>query len=246
MDQNRPEVAIEEVKNYLEGKMTAQETADFEDRMARDPAFAQEVQLNRELLESMNLHFKSKVKRQLQKEDNKVVGLQRKKWISNRVLAMAASLALIAVATYFLIFKGVDPAQLFDQYHTTYYNVVDGSVRSGTPESAQMAFRRYDQGDFQGAAQSFETLTDEHPDNLDYYLYQGLSYLEIGETERAVAALKKVLADQASSWAEPAEWYLGLTYLRSGNKKQAKQTFSQIVAEGNSYSERAEEILKKL
>jgi len=247
MDHNKPDIDIEEVRRYLNGNMTGDEQAQFKSRLENDPAFAEEVNLNRVLLESIDLHFKSKLKERLQKGDEVFrITPPTKKRTLKQVLAMAASLSLIAVASYFLFYKNADPQQLYDQYHTTYYNVVDGNVRSGETEAVSRAFELYDQGDFQAAAHSFERIIKQDKDNMDYIFYQGLSLLEMGNADTAIASFMKVVSATDDSWTEPAKWYLGLAYLRAGRSKKAGQVFEEIVGEGGSYSERAKEILKKL
>jgi len=248
MDQKWPEIPIEEVRRYLQGKMSKEEGVQFEQRMDNDPLFAEEVQLNRELLESMNYHFNSKLKQRLKGEDTKTVAFTERstKRNTNRIWMMAASLALIAVAGYLLFFSGPDSQQLFDQYHTTYYNVLEGSTRSGETANATEAFRQYDQEDFQAAAQSFTTLISEDSKNMDWLFYQGLSNLEIQESQAAIGAFEKVLEASTEDWVEPAQWYLGLAHLQAGNTKEAKETFSQIVSGGASYSDRAKELMGEL
>lgn len=248
MEENSPDIAIEEVRKYLQGSMTPEEVIQFEDRMDKDPAFAEEVQLNRELLESMSHHFKGKLKERLKHEDKKVVflGDKRGKPIWKRVLVMAASVALIAFASYFLFYGGPNNQELFDQYHTTYYNVVEGSTRSGDVPKATEAFKQYDQGDFKTAAESFGSLISQDPSNLDWIFYLGLANLEIQESDEGIDAFEKILEASTNEWLEPARWYLGLAYLQAGKIKNAKETFQQIASDGNSYSERAEKLLGKL
>ncbi|MGI9542038.1 MAG: tetratricopeptide repeat protein [Cyclobacteriaceae bacterium] len=248
MEENNPDIAIEEVRKYLQGKMTAEEVSQFENRIANDPSFAEEVQLNRELLESMNHHFRSKLKERLSHEDNKAIPLNDKPRKPNfrRVWVMAASVALIAVASYFLFSDDPDHEQLYNQYHITYYNVVQGSTRSGESDAAVQAFQYYDQGNFKEAADGFAALVLEEEKNFDWLFYQGLSNLEIQESEAAIDAFEKVLEASTNEWIEPAQWYLGLAYLQADNTKEAKLTFGRIVSGGKSYSDRAAELLGKL
>lgn len=229
--------------------MSAEEAAVFENNLATDPLFREEFDYNKDLLDSMRIHYKSALKHKLQKLEAVSVVPSQKKTSSRRIfkrVGMAASIALAITLGYVLLFNRTDPQAIFVQYYAPYYNVLDGTERSMEDERGDLAMRLYDQQRYEEAVKVFDTALTKNPDNINLQFYKALSLMSIGQADSAIVQLQQVLENTQDQWYEPARWYLGLAYLQSGQVNQAKGIFIAIKASDDSYSERAIEILEAL
>lgn len=90
-----------QIDRYINGEMSVSEVNDFEQRLRDNGALAEEVLLHRDVLTGINHYFNLDLKKKLQEEEarlsKKPVNLF--KWIS-----IAASIILVMVITYFLLF----------------------------------------------------------------------------------------------------------------------------------------------
>jgi tetratricopeptide (TPR) repeat protein len=239
---------IDETKRYLQGKMSAEEAAAFEKNLETDPQFREEFAFNKDLLESMRIHYKSVLKDKLQSleysaEDSQKKGGQRRFF---QITGMAAAIALVVAVGYGLFFTPSDPQGVFDQHFTPYYNVLGGTERSAGNVSGDLAMRLYEQQQYEEALVIFREAIRQHPDNTSLLFYKALSHLSVAQADSAIVDLNQVVNEPEGQLQEPARWYLGLAYLQKGDVRQAKEIFAIIKASADSYSERAGEILEAL
>jgi tetratricopeptide (TPR) repeat protein len=98
----------------------------------------------------------------------------------------------------------------------------------------------YKTGAYQAAISRWEKLLAQKPDNdtLNYFL--GSALLAIGDDELALSFLQKTLEMETGIFQKEASWYLGLSYLKSGNNAEAVKYLQ------NSGREEAAEIIEKL
>ena len=239
---------IDETKRYLQGKMSAEEAAAFEKNLKTDPQFREEFDFNKDLLESMRIHYKSVLKDKLVSLEKPAEGSQKKGGQRRffQITSIAAAVALMIALTYGLLFNPVDPQAIFDQYYSPYYNVLDGTERSAGNVSGDLAMRLYEQQQYEEALLVFREAIRQNPDNTSLSFYKALSHLSVEQADSAIVDLNQVVNEPEDQLQEPARWYLGLAYLQRGDVGQAKEIFTTIEAADDSYSERASEILKAL
>lgn len=228
--------------------MSAEEAAAFENNLETDPQFREEFDFNKDLLESMRIHYKSVLKDKLQSleepaEDSQKKGNQRRFF---QITGIAAAIALLLAVGYGLFFTPSDPQGIFEQHFTPYYNVLNGTERSAGNVSGDLAMRLYEQQQYEEALVVFREAIRQHPDNTGLLFYKALSHLSVTQSDSAIAALNQVVNEPEGQLQEPARWYLGLAYLQKGDVGQATEMFTTIKASGDSYSERASEILEAL
>lgn len=59
-----------------------------------------------------------------------------------------------------------------------------------------MGKQAYEAGDYLKAAEYFDRALEENPDQAEYYLYRGFTYLELKDYDKAQATFKKVILDK--------------------------------------------------
>ena len=162
-------------------------------------------------------------------EKNRTGGKRKFIWLS-----IAASIAVLLTST-FLIFKDGSTSDLYAAYidKEELPSMITRSNGEGVLEKAQLL---YEEGNYKKAIEGFENYQAQK-DSLNplSYIYLGISYLEEAEYRRAKAQFMR-LSESNTLQSEKADWYLLLTYLKQGNKKEAKQTLNKILQSERSYN----------
>ena len=249
MDSNQPvENRWNQIDRYVNGEMVDDERTLFEERMREHAELAQQVHLHRDILVGMEYYFMQQLKAQLALADQ-----EKKKFNVRLALQIAAGVLLVAGlagAAYYYLLRPADPQQVFMAYFDTYPNTSASTERSeaspNIPEEEAMQY--YGTGNFSQAASAFTKLlaSDSVQDRTALIFYRGISHLGAGSTEEAVADLRTVTQNADSLLAEPASWYLGLSYLRAGQIAAAKKVFAQLRDAGGDYAEQAAKLLDDL
>jgi len=73
-----------------------------------------------------------------------------------------------------------------------------------------------------------------------------MSLQETGKFKKAIASYQTVVKDKDNLFVEQAEWYIGLCYLQTENRKKAFKQFEQIANSQSYYSEKATAVLRKI
>ena len=239
---------IDQLKDYLQGRLDSEESAAFEERMEQDRAFRKEVNIHKAILAGMDQHFDKRLKDLLVRQDQASSGiLHRGSWV--QWTAIAASL-LLAISVAFLLFRSreANHQEIFEQYYRPYQNIIsetDRGERDTLIDDYKEAFRKYEAQDYREAVNALNRLRTQDPEDSAVNFYLGLSLLAINKNQEAIRLLE-VLAKEDHPLNEPASWYLGLTYLKAGEKAKAKAVFVRIKTDGSSYTNRAEKILDEL
>lgn len=163
-----------------------------------------------------------------------------------RILAIAASVLLLAQAAYLLIDKGrsTDTEELLAAYLVPYEDLI--STRSSDdPTLGGKAMVLYNQGKYAQAATAFEkALQNPEADDL-LKLYAGISYL-LSDDDRLAGELLNEISKSDGALKGIADWYLGLMYLKSDQISLAKEQFEKVVELDGEFSEEAEDVLNEI
>ncbi len=76
--------------------------------------------------------------------------------------------------------------------------------------------------------------------------YLGVSYFLIDNPHFALIRLEKYIQTNQAMYREPSFWYMGLSYLKLGNKSAAKQSFEKVLPSKGEFEKQAMEMLKSL
>ncbi len=156
-----------------------------------------------------------------------------------RLLAIAASLALVAVAIWFFAVPGSPAYQDYNR-HAPLALVERGATEQSASE-AETAFNRQD---YAAAAAALDRVLAGQPDNLTARLYKGICLLELDRTVEARAAFQP-LAEGNSALQPEATWYTALSYLKDKNHPACATELQKIPAGDPRYAP-AQELLKVL
>lgn len=231
------------IERYLNGELSNEELLAFEQQLKVDKTLQQHLKILTDLKEGIVQAGRNDLASEIRQWEKNETPITRTIpiWKQSWTISIAAIL-LIGVTAILLWPQSENTSNLFDQYFEPYPNVVMPTVRGveiNDTTTIQKAYRAYDQEDYAGAVQFFETLETKDEGTL---LYLGNSYLMLNETKKAISVLEK-LVNKQSQFEEEAKWYLGLSYLKNGDNAMVKNTFDGIKSEH--YQIKIKEILKQ-
>ncbi|PVW16277.1 tetratricopeptide repeat protein [Marixanthomonas spongiae] len=163
------------------------------------------------------------------------------------VYAAAAVVVLIAIGS--LLYEEPPTTQtLYADYFEPYPNVVHLSSRSQLAEEdvAAGAFELYETGQYTKAATAFKALYQAT--SKDYLVfYQGVSLLASNQTHEGIEVLESYPWEVTQSdFAAPANWYLGLAYIKLENLAQATHYLNKVTQAKSPLSQTARNLLEQL
>ncbi len=248
----------QKIESYLnqEGDEAAQKS--FEDQLAQDESLRKEVELHREVQETIKgkeLHdFRSALKtidqnwdaenHQQEKKSHqggggKVVGLYR--WLA----VAAAAIAFFLVYT-FLLPTNNQPTDLFAANFQPYPMLLNERSGEAQEETAQLsaAIQAYAANDYAAAIPAFEGLTAV-TNSSAYQFYLALSYLGNQQAQQAIPLLETIHQDSNNTFSEQSSWYLALSFLQTNEQEKAKAILATIPPKAYQY-EAAQKLLEQL
>jgi tetratricopeptide (TPR) repeat protein len=167
-------------------------------------------------------------------------------------LAAAASVALLAVASWWLFLKPkptepMNTVALADNYIKNDAAPVWNTTMDKTTVEQREAKAKetYQNGQFTEAVSLFEALP---PTKKEHFFYLGIAALKQQKPD-ATKAIDNLLKTRsvANGWQEDVtNWYLALAYLQLGKKEEARKELNNIVKIGRDNVSRAEGLLKKM
>ena len=108
------------------------------------------------------------------------------------------------------------------------------------------ALMHYENKEYKQAVVFFEQLLEKDPSEMATRLYSGISYFEIREYQKAGNSFARIIEHNDNLYIEQAEWYMGFCLIMKDEKEKAIRQFEKIVKDGGYYSEKANQIVKKL
>jgi tetratricopeptide (TPR) repeat protein len=124
---------------------------------------------------------------------------------------------------------------------------VDHLARSPEAErdnAYKMALIQYDQKNYEMAYQLFNDVSEESPPNLHFFLYKGITAMELGDFQMAISSFAHLQSDALMK--HEGMWYTGLAYLGMEDIPAARDVFEEIIATGGQYKKEAKKLLKSI
>ena len=261
--------------DYLSGTLSLEDQVWFNQKLQQDTAFAQEVDLQRDIRFSLekaldeefqqdilNQQMLSGIEKgidqnlkqrfalleeQLVAKDEKVFSLNPEP--VNRTcyywLSGLAACLLVGCFVYLFWRNQHKPDQLFAKYYEPY--MIGAVQRNGSVQNTQhQAFQAYEQGNYALAAKAFESCLSLSPQEISCQFYLGLSYLETQQLPKAEQSLNQVIQASPNEYTTRAQWYLALLYLKMNRLKEVTSHLEVLGQTQGYYGKKATELLKKL
>ncbi|MDH3712001.1 MAG: tetratricopeptide repeat protein [Cyclobacteriaceae bacterium] len=239
----------ERIDRFINGTLTEEERGQFESMMQTDPELKAEVELHRDIKVGAQAYFDQELKDKLAAAEgdptSKNVEGKQASFRLWQTLGVAASAVLLVGLAYIFLNPSADPQELYLSYYQPYPNIVNPLERSQT-DLPDDGMSNYEQENYQKAVEVFDQELSENPQSDFRLFYQALSYLEIGEAEKAIGNLQQLQGTVSSDFYQPAQWYLALAYLKNADTQAAKAQLLKLLQNGGDYQSRARELADKL
>jgi TolA-binding protein len=164
-----------------------------------------------------------------------------------RYSSLAAAAVIVSVFFFRSLLITEDPQRMFNKYYTPFMAVSSVTRSSGLTESKTFtkAIDSYKAGDYRSAAVGFSEAMLNSADSFSASFFLGITEIELGNYAKAINLLNGVV-NQKSGFTKEAYWYLGLAYIKSGNKIKASGCFEILARSPGFYANRSEKILRLL
>ncbi len=175
----------------------------------------------------------------------------RKKASRRTLFVRYGSLATAAVLGAFLVIRTLFPAYNPDKIFNSFYKPFDAvspvtrSISNNEADIFSSAIVSYKTGDYYRAAREFSETILKDPSVVSPRFYMGLTQLALKNYDQTIVLLNGVVNDPGE-YAKDARWYLGLAYLKTGDKPKAVESFKYLAQSEGFYRERAENVLRRL
>jgi TolA-binding protein len=169
----------------------------------------------------------------------------------SRLFVRYISLTAAAMIGVFIIIRTLlpdpNPEGLFNSYYKSFDAVspVTRSINNNEADIYSSAINNYKSGDYKAAAAGFDAVLSKEPLSRQARFFLGLSQLALDNYNPAISILSDV-ANDSGEYGKEAKWYLGLSYLKTGNRLKAQECFEYLVKSDGFYHERSENILRRL
>jgi len=228
---------LDYIDQFFRGEPSPAETAQFEQRLQNDPAFAEEVSF---YLNTMGLMQEEAKKARLKKLYAPQHKTTRRIWM----YAAAAAVIAIIVISYFLL-SSPSPQRLANKYIQE--NLQQFGVTMGPQQdSLQRGISLYNQGKLPAALEIFNKVLTTDSANYLARAYAGVVYLRLPDYDKALAYFEKLEA-QKGLYANPGKFYRAITLMKRnlpGDEQSAKELLQQVVNENLEGKETAAQWLK--
>lgn len=236
--------STERVSRYLSGQMEEQERLSFEAEAAADPSLAEELSLQRAMAILLNNKDKREARlAQLQalgtayfQADTAAKPKSRLRALWPLGMAAAAAIALL------LVWPFLFGPSLYESY--AQHPQLALAEKSATAVDVAQAEAAFNRGDYAAAAPLLRAYNAQQPQDQLGLLYLGIAELELDQFDAARQRFLS-LSDAAPDIRDYAEWYLALSYLKSGDKEECRARL-QAIPDRSAFAEQAEALLGKL
>jgi TolA-binding protein len=164
-----------------------------------------------------------------------------------RYISLSAA-AFIGILIFLrVLLPSSDTNKLYRQFYKPFDAISEITRNPGknSVDSYQTAISNYKKGDYRLALKGFTEAFDKDTTLFSSRFYAGISFLATENYMQAVKFLN-LISETGGEYQKDALWYLGLTYLKTGEKEKAAGCFAQLVNSSEYYKERAEKILRRL
>lgn len=241
------------IEGYFAGKLSDSERQELKSLLAADPEAAAEFAFQQKLAgQSKTWKLSDSIENKQWQEATKPPF--RKVIFSRTLFAIAATIALAVAAYFFLpeIIGKSEPnamAGAFEHYPNKmkFKNLGGDPAETASPEVLE-AFALYDQKNYQEAATKLTPIFNNNPERDDYRFYLGVSFAGAKNDHQAINLLMPLAEKTGSSYATPACFYLGKSFIQVKSPQQAKIYLEKYLAapDGVGFKKQAEALLKQL
>ncbi len=242
---------VEDIDRYITGELSNEELKVFEDKLSSNPVLASDVRMYREIDSALEESDIMKIRSKLQTISKEVVKDRQRAIrmpLSKLAIAsIAASLALILSIGGWILRQTSSDGEIYSEFYQPYQST--GIIRSGNTtmdNTLTEALQKFNAQEYESALALFRQVVAYDSKNPVVHFYSGASYQETGRFNKAIEEYEIVVKDRDNLFVEQAEWYIGLCYLQTQERRKAYRQLQRISKSNSYYSKKAEAIIRRL
>ena len=240
------------IQPFLDGELSREELDWFSKELESNAVLAEDIRLYREVDSAIREQDVMDLRDQLDVIHNSIgdPSVAPVKHTRYRKVLSYAAIASLAVLLSLGVLLKVQHKKLTNQQiyqrHFEPYEVTMVYRSAETEDLLRRAVTAYDAQQFTAAIGLFEQLLQSYPDEMEYQLSLGISYMETDQYDKAGGKFTKIIDHNDNLFIEQAEWYLGFCYLQTGQNTEARTHFREIARSSSSFNTKAKNILRKI
>ena len=194
------------------------------------------------IIESINSSLDDKEKNV---SNGRRISLSRSLFV--KYIAISAAALIGAFMIIRTLLPSSDPQELFNTYYKPFDAVspVTRSLNNTENDNFSAAISNYKTANYAEASAGFTTIVSRDPSFISAQFYLGLAQLALNNYDESIQHLS-IAIKNSGEYSKEAQWYLGLTYLKKGEKDKASACFQYLTISNGFYKDRAGIILRRL
>jgi len=261
LDRNR------KLADYIYDDLDPEKIVEMEGEISKDPLLSESYRLNMQVKDYLQAKLQlEEIRKDPQLEDaEKLADMafefdphnepdlasippnHRRKRIRNMAFATAIVASAILIISVGVISGSYDQDRLFNRYYGP-YEASDNRQRGLVNEKyddVSEGINHYMEGNYDQAIRQFNELASDPVIRPEVEFFSGLSYLGLGQFQRAKNTLEMII-DGNTKYLPESMWYLCLCYLKTGEDEKSVALLGQLKSYDGIYKEDAQSLLKKL
>lgn len=245
---------LELIHKYLNREMTNQEHAAFELRMLKEPALAEEVALQKDMIAFSKTENKAIKARHTIKDigetyrpktdEKKSIKTQSNK--SKLRYLIPLSIAALLLVGFFISQTMIPQRMSSEEIYAEYTDISNLSFATRSDENDELllsAQNAFNSKDYELAINQFEKIIASNPNNLKALYYQAYAKINSDNIEGGRQDLIKLLDNL--QYKNSALYQMGLSFIKTKEYNIAILNLEKIESSSNHYTE-AQELIKML
>ena len=252
-----------QIERYLSGLMSPEEQTQFELQLMSDEALKKDFNLYMQLnnafdatgwstvdsskdTSKLDQYFRSEeaqeVKEHLKQAADTYFSSNKKSGFSRYMVAAMISILVVLGGYWFIGSNQVS----FDDYYLQ--SDMPSLVSRADGESILKSIAlTYDEGDYKAVMSHYEDyLNSGVAVNEKVYLYGGMAYLQLGQSNKALKAFER-LSLSSNIDASKGLWFSALVYLKENKEEALKEVLDEIIRDTSNFKyKEAKELREKL
>ena len=237
------------IERFFEGSLSPVERQAFERREAQEPAFTEEVALQRQIRDGLRATGRGRMLSKLEAAEGRMSVyhppaqvLRFGESTRQRFYWAAAAAVLLLIPVYLWLKANPANERLFAAYFVPYEQ---HTSQPAAPDPLNHALQQYREKNYAQALPILEQIIDGGSVSDSALFYKANVNMKLGQPQEAIDGLQKIPA--RSGFHEEAQWYLALAYLQANEPQKTKEIVSEISRKpAHPYQKKAAELARKL
>jgi tetratricopeptide (TPR) repeat protein len=236
---------------FYKGLLSESEKMDFGQKLEANADLRNEYNKYTVLIDGVNMHERERIKSILKTSSSDQVGRARHIEQAHRVsarriyYAAAATLLLLLIPGYFVYQNLTFSSRIYSEYNIKDPGlpVVMGAISNSMFNNAMI---EYKDAKYSNALAIFNQMLSKDSFNDTIQYYAGICNLEIDDAEKAIDLFKKVIELPNGAFYYSANYYLGLSYIKTKQIENAKDPLKIVSRSPHFLNGKASELLEEI